>query len=54
MWCGRDFEDHLDSRAPGSPVPRMPCLFLKSGFRLKDNQSTLPPPSFGASFWATG
>lgn len=31
-WCGKTLEQHLDSRAPDDPVPRMPCLGLKAYF----------------------
>lgn len=32
VWCGRTYEEHDDARAVGSPVPKTPCLLLKSGF----------------------
>lgn len=31
-WCGQPYEAHLIERAPGKPVPRMPCLGLRSHF----------------------
>jgi hypothetical protein len=34
-WCGRLYRDHETYRAPNAPVPRAPCLLLKSGYRAK-------------------
>lgn len=36
VWCGQRYEEHLDGRLPGAPVPRMPCLGLKVGFRPRE------------------
>lgn len=33
--CGKRFDEHLRSRPEGVPVPRVPCLGLKSGFSEK-------------------
>lgn len=41
MWCGETYEKHEGHRAAGAPVPKMPCLGLKSAFRLKPE----PKPS---------
>jgi hypothetical protein len=35
VWCGQSFGKHLDSRPKNAPVPRMPCLGLKSGYHSK-------------------
>lgn len=32
VWCGKTIDEHDDPRPEGSPVPRVPCLMLKSGF----------------------
>lgn len=34
-WCGRTLEEHEERRAPNAPVPRVPCLLLKTGFVAK-------------------
>lgn len=39
QWCGRRYEEHEVSRAPGAPVPRTPCLLLQSGFLAKRGNS---------------
>lgn len=50
--CGRTLAEHADARPDGAPVPRMPCLGLKSGFvaRLKEKPVDLlrwdKPPWF--------
>lgn len=31
-WCRRLYAQHVDNYGPGDPVPRMPCLGLKSYF----------------------
>jgi len=31
-WCGRAYSEHDDERAENMPVPRTPCLLLKSRF----------------------
>lgn len=33
VWCGETLENHEALRNSNEPVPRMPCLGLKSGFR---------------------
>jgi hypothetical protein len=35
VWCGRTYEEHETFRAPNKPVPRCPCLLLKSGYAPK-------------------
>lgn len=40
MFCGKTFAEHDYPRPPGSPVPKVPCLMLKSGFTC----ATPPPP----------
>lgn len=34
-WCGKTYEEHEDRRDMYEPVPRVPCLLLKIGFRPK-------------------
>jgi hypothetical protein len=46
VWCGRAYSVHIDRRAPGAPVPRVPCLLLKSGFvERRDDVKTVPETS---------
>lgn len=35
MWCGKTYEDHEVTRRDEEPVPMVPCLGLRSGFKLK-------------------
>lgn len=37
LFCGRKLNEHEDQRAEGQPVPRVPCLLLKSGYRPASN-----------------
>lgn len=32
VWCGKPYSEHDFYRPKSAPVPRMPCLLLKSGF----------------------
>lgn len=52
-WCGRTYEDHDDARPVGSPVPKTPCLLLKSNFFRKDpmtKQNDIVPLYFNNIF----
>ena len=40
VWCGRTYANHDDYRLPSAPVPRVPCLLLKSGFSPKTEKET--------------
>lgn len=43
QWCGRFYADHEDARPEGSPVPRTPCLLLKSGFLARKADEVKAP-----------
>lgn len=49
-WCGKSWSWHDDEQGPNAPVPRVPCLGLKSGFVEK----TPAPPSEAAAVSAEG
>lgn len=34
IWCGKVYIEHVYERAPGAPVPRMPCQGLRTRFFL--------------------
>ena len=45
VWCGHPLWEHADTRPRGAPVPRMPCLGLKSGFVPQSHvRSQAPSP----------
>ncbi len=41
-WCGKTMEEHDDPRPKDAPVPRVPCLLLKSGFKAKGETAEKP------------
>lgn len=45
-WCGQTYADHLDSRPPGTLVPRVPCTGIKRYFfaEIDRDATTEPPP----------
>lgn len=37
-WCSKTLEQHVEWRGPGEPVPRTPCLLLRSGFSARESK----------------
>jgi len=49
-WCGETLEQHTESRTPDAPVPRCPCVGLRSGFLAREAKDKIAPRFFSPIF----